>query len=64
MKKTILKRKTYNQCIDNIKNGYQFKDTEYEIIDLRNKLKNVIDTNTIFCSFEFMHVENNDFYKR
>ncbi|XP_043804245.1 methylenetetrahydrofolate reductase 1 isoform X2 [Apis laboriosa] len=62
MTKTALKRKTYNQYIDN-RNGYQSKDTEHEIVDLRNKLKNVIDTNTIFCSFEFMHVENNDFYK-
>lgn len=63
MTKTALKCKIYNQYIDN-RNGYQSKDTEHEIVDLRNKLKNVIDTNTIFCSFEFMHVENNDFYKK
>ncbi|CAK9816284.1 Methylenetetrahydrofolate reductase [Anthophora quadrimaculata] len=38
-------------------------DTQVKI-DLRKELQNVMDTNTIFCSFELTRVKNNDFYQR
>lgn len=45
-------------------NHCQPSSTEPEIVDLRKKLKSLIDTNTTFCSFELTRVKNTNIYQR
>lgn len=52
-----------NEC-DNNTNYFQLTNIKCQMIDLRKTLKDIINTNAIFCSFEVMHVKNSDFYQR
>ncbi|XP_017791331.1 PREDICTED: methylenetetrahydrofolate reductase-like [Habropoda laboriosa] len=65
MERFVLGNKILGKSVDNneCKNiANRPIDTQREN-DLRKKLKNRIETNTIFCSFELTRVKNNDFYK-
>ena len=68
MKKFVVEHEVRDQWIDNEcdnnTNYFQLTNIKREIIDLRKKLKDISNKNTISCSFEIMRVKNNDFYQR
>lgn len=69
MRKSNLKNGIHQKCANNnesnnVANYFRLRNTGHEVVDLRKKLKTLIDTNTAFCSFELLSLKNDDFYQR
>lgn len=68
MKKFVSKDKVHDPWIDdecdNIADHFRSVDTKREMIDLRKKLQDIINTDAIFCSFEMMPVISKDLLQR
>ncbi|XP_034183177.2 methylenetetrahydrofolate reductase (NADPH) [Osmia lignaria lignaria] len=63
LKNGIHQKFANNNESNNVANYFGLRNTGHEAIDLRKKLKSLIDTNTVFCSFELLSLKNDDFYQ-